>query len=361
MPSSTAPFAVYAAGEWSGPQRSLLECSPFSESWPRSGLMLRGTAYALPTSAPRTGESASSSWPTARAEDSESCGAHPGAADSLRAAIEQWPTPSAWQQEESPETFNARRERLRARGYNGNGMGVPLDQYAATWPTPGAHDSEGTGRSASAEASNRSHKPHDLQVAVRVWPTPNTRDSADTARVTTTTGVMHLGVTLTDAIRLWPTPMAQDCEAAGSDRAQMATLTKAAERQWPTPRSNGDTGPDQSLREGGPTLQTAALWPTAGANDHKGAHRPGQRRGQLDAAVELPSRLSPPAPETLPPGPPSSPQGETSHPLRLNPNFVDWLMGWPPGWTACAPLETGSFRSWLDTVSSLLLSAWVSR
>ena len=25
---------------------------------------------------------------------------------------------------------------------------------------------------------------------------------------------------------------------------------------------------------------------------------------------------------------------------RLNPNFVDWLMGWVPGWTACAPLGT---------------------
>lgn len=28
---------------------------------------------------------------------------------------------------------------------------------------------------------------------------------------------------------------------------------------------------------------------------------------------------------------------------RLNPEFVEWLMGWPIGWTACEPAETESF------------------
>jgi hypothetical protein len=39
---------------------------------------------------------------------------------------------------------------------------------------------------------------------------------------------------------------------------------------------------------------------------------------------------------------------------KLNPNFVDWLMGWPPGMSACEPLETASFRSWQRVHSSLL-------
>jgi hypothetical protein len=30
----------------------------------------------------------------------------------------------------------------------------------------------------------------------------------------------------------------------------------------------------------------------------------------------------------------------------LNPRFVEWLMGFPIGWTALAPLETQSFRRW---------------
>lgn len=30
----------------------------------------------------------------------------------------------------------------------------------------------------------------------------------------------------------------------------------------------------------------------------------------------------------------------------LNPDWVEWLMGWPPGWTACERLATAKFRSW---------------
>lgn len=31
---------------------------------------------------------------------------------------------------------------------------------------------------------------------------------------------------------------------------------------------------------------------------------------------------------------------------RLNPEWVEWLMGWPVGWTALQPLETARFREW---------------
>ncbi len=32
----------------------------------------------------------------------------------------------------------------------------------------------------------------------------------------------------------------------------------------------------------------------------------------------------------------------------LNPTWVEWLMGWPLGWTDLKPLETGRFQSWLQ-------------
>jgi hypothetical protein len=32
----------------------------------------------------------------------------------------------------------------------------------------------------------------------------------------------------------------------------------------------------------------------------------------------------------------------------LNPTWVEWLMGWPLGWTDLQPLETGRFRQWLE-------------
>ena len=31
----------------------------------------------------------------------------------------------------------------------------------------------------------------------------------------------------------------------------------------------------------------------------------------------------------------------------LNPTWVEWLMGWPLGWTDCAASETDRFQQWL--------------
>lgn len=45
----------------------------------------------------------------------------------------------------------------------------------------------------------------------------------------------------------------------------------------------------------------------------------------------------------IPAGPKSSPERRT-----LNPPFVEWLMGWPIGWTGSAPLETASSHWWQD-------------
>ena len=33
---------------------------------------------------------------------------------------------------------------------------------------------------------------------------------------------------------------------------------------------------------------------------------------------------------------------------KLNPQWVEWLMGWPVNWTDCEPLETDRFRQWLQ-------------
>ena len=36
---------------------------------------------------------------------------------------------------------------------------------------------------------------------------------------------------------------------------------------------------------------------------------------------------------------------------QLNPQWVEWLMGWPIGWTDLQPLETAKFRKWLRSHS----------
>jgi len=33
---------------------------------------------------------------------------------------------------------------------------------------------------------------------------------------------------------------------------------------------------------------------------------------------------------------------------KLNPTWVEWLMGWPLGWTDLKPLEMDKYRSWLQ-------------
>ena len=38
---------------------------------------------------------------------------------------------------------------------------------------------------------------------------------------------------------------------------------------------------------------------------------------------------------------------------QLNPPWVEWLMGWPIGWTDLKPLETDKFQQWLHSHGEL--------
>ena len=40
--------------------------------------------------------------------------------------------------------------------------------------------------------------------------------------------------------------------------------------------------------------------------------------------------------------------GRQTQQMRLNPEWVEWLMGWPIGWTELRPLGTDRFREWLQ-------------
>lgn len=108
------------------------------------------------------------------------------------------------------------------------------------------------------------------------------------------------------------------------------------------------------------------LWPTPRATDHKGGH------GKTGNRTEMASRMAgwtlPEAVKTW-----ATPQARdwksgkssaetyagNSRPLseqvglaedggQLNPQWVEWLMGWPVGWTELKPLATGKFQQWLQ-------------
>jgi hypothetical protein len=121
------------------------------------------------------------------------------------------------------------------------------------------------------------------------------------------------GMPLTMAVKIdnWRTPSAGDA-IPGPPATQNQVMLANQARTWTTPRASDGAkgGPNQSFGAGGiPLASQTAHW------DGSLSIRPDQ--------------------ETATPGPQSSPSAPTS--LRLNPAFVEWLMGWPPGWTIPMP------------------------
>ena len=135
--------------------------TPYCGNLPKAGSMRNGYLFERPTLALRTNGSESSSWPTARAEDSECCGNHPGALDSLGGATRSWTTPNArdadkWHnrsaedgrhQNLSGQTHHWKTPHgmagVGASGKHGGAGGGEFAKQANNWTTPQAHDSGG--------------------------------------------------------------------------------------------------------------------------------------------------------------------------------------------------------------------------
>jgi hypothetical protein len=111
---------------------------------------------------------------------------------------------------------------------------------------------------------------------------------------------------------LWPTPTASDGRSSGSRNTVNSnchfgiSLTDAV---------RGDQGRGRTF-------------PTPTARDYRGVQRAERREERsLESSRGLPLN-------------------ETVGGL-LNPTWVEWLMGWPIGWTALQPLEMDRFQEWL--------------
>lgn len=130
---------------------------------------------------------------------------------------------------------------------------------------------------------------------------------------------------------------------------------------WPTPNTKDGTPPrsieslqamiaDKRNRKNKPSnLREVILWPTATANDAKGSAYQYSRGDHSKPVLKLTgaARLFP-TPQASQPG-----QGDPNDPKRgkklgaggsLNPEWVEWLMGYPIGHTASADSETPSCR-----------------
>jgi hypothetical protein len=152
-PAFCEPFATYDPDSscWRTSQGTFPWASDeYSETWPKSGTWDLGHAYERPTLAPPTDATASSSLPTLptpSAADGMGGPGHQGRDGglNLRTAAALLPSPSAGQHnyDEDPDQWLARRDRLKAKGINGNGAGTPLGVAVKLLPTPRAQDGAG--------------------------------------------------------------------------------------------------------------------------------------------------------------------------------------------------------------------------
>lgn len=87
-------------------------------------------------------------------------GRHSGT--TLTDAAKMWPTPDAFVSNdgEQPETFRARKEAVKAKGVNGNGMGTPLAMAVKMWATPTV---QGSANTAGPSQANRNSLPLNTQ------------------------------------------------------------------------------------------------------------------------------------------------------------------------------------------------------
>jgi hypothetical protein len=160
----------------------------------------------------------------------------------------------------------------------------------------------------------------------------------------------------------WPTPITaydgRSAEAWEEAKAKADTKRKAGQykkgcgtpsmmdlqravKMWPTPRSqdskHGSCTDYELSRERGKDLlhvavERARMWPTPQASDNRDRDNTGsgaiQRRLEKGKQIMLSRSVS-----------------DTSG--ALNPQWVEWLMAWPIGWTDLKPLETARFQAWL--------------
>lgn len=155
----------------------------------------------------------------------------------------------------------------------------------------------------------------------------------------------------------WPTMTVADSNGrsyqyGNYDKTKRRLGLLGVARLFPTPDASVRGGFNKSRSAGAanrPTLATAAkLWPTPNATDYKGpsTRSVGKERSRSDD--DLPTRISR---EVFPTPTANRRDGLQSHRVnvvggQLNPTWVEWLMGWPLGWTDCAHSATASFQRW---------------
>jgi len=210
-----------------------------------------------------------------------------------------------------------------------------LESVGGAWPTPtvNTRPNEGSvrllrkqvleGNLSEEEATQmlNNKSPFSAQGAVDAWPTPTVSDRGGGARPAKKGNKGWYNVNK-DGTR-WG--------------AILRDAVSAHEKKWPTPQArdwkNGH-GPRYVNKERSNDLNDAVdfhdkKWPTPTASDHKGknsAIRKSTGKVRMDRLDHV--------------------NEKTSGKERLNPDWVEWLMGWPIGWTSLDFINLDMKRWW---------------
>lgn len=260
------------------------ECSAIFPPW---GMMRNGECWELMTSGRSISESVCSSWPTVQSHDQ-----HPPVAPRLK------------------------QDHDRDPNQPGNYRADLKDLVPALWPT--VTSSSGGPNTNSKSVKEEGHG-NNLVGAVKKWPTVTAQDSHGHAQTRENPAPGDKsGTTLTGAITKWPTAQSHDAKGGSLKRTKRASAAGGCKNLmddvtlWPTMTKSMQTGADmvqaQSVSHDRGSYQAAEI-------------AFGEMWNSSTAKMEKSGQLSP--------------------------EFVEFLQGFPIGWTASEPLGIHKFRSWL--------------
>src|SRR5262245_45554707 len=360
---------------------------PFSQTWPSSGSMRNGVVSPQLMSEPVIAANDCSSWPTITESDSRSSARHttttgvmhPG--PMLTDAVRLWRTPDA------PNDGGPRNRQTSI----GHGHQVTIAEQAEHWPTPAARDYKGENSETHLKvATGRKHLDQLPNYVAHLWNTPRAMEGGPRQP----DGRRSLGLN-TQAETLWATPRAEDSEQCGNHPGANDSLTGQT-RLWQTPQTDSFRSRSGERRDEQGLDQQTRHWPTPTAEPYGSSQNGINGKG---GAFERPSANTPslerlshsflPLLATSMPGETSSPSAPSSRPrsaemswstprvecnvqntknvtmfaaggrtskpglaqqavgslttkgkAKLNPRFVEWLMGLPRGWISFAPAAT---------------------
>lgn len=270
-----------------------------------------------------------------------------------------WPTVIASDHLSNPtETLTNWKKRSEAKKKQGINLHKPLRiavQESENWPTVvtsdatvGAiispNDTYKQTSTGSLRKINKNGKDGSLGLArtVKMWPT--VRSSSANGPCQNEIKMGNPKARLEVEAQNWPTPRAME---PGSTSPGYGKGLKNTAINWRTPNASDGEGGIMEWRDGKAaklklrdhSVHAVKSWATPTTRDWKD--------GNANNQTKTNSLLGRQAPRAIRNGSESQ--------ITLNPQFTNWLMGWPIGWTKFEPLEMEWFR-WLQLMHGEFLA-----